>query len=468
MSLSRAAASLLIVSSLFCQPQSLAAAGLEDAYNKGLALKKDGRYEQALKTWWQARTALEMQGTSDPRIGIAFIELATEQKLEKYYGTASDMYLWGFSRASVREFKKEIEAEVARILPLLEDEVQKKWQALVEQGSNKILPKIRQFWIEKDAMPTTPGNERLIEHWQRIAYARKNFIKNRLSVYGCDDRGLIYVKYGEPDNSIQRIVGSNLNEAMVWKELFTIPPGAKFNVMSVAMHQQPLFAGRIRDAIGFGECEVWAYGSINADGRVLFVFGNREGTGAYRLFDSIEDLINPRFFRGSGSMFGALLQLIYYNELAVFDSAFMKRYSELETRFSEAYSNAVRNNTTRFLARAFGSSFKAMHKKYQVSDKYDPLKKYADKNRSELDDLGNKIRLNTSMTRILDLQNQPTLVFIAFAIPSISNDLQNLENASYNLRYTLLIRDSSFAQIDRHATRQAPIPLHTHSRGDFR
>jgi len=45
-------------------------------------------------------------------------------------------------------------------------------------------------------MPGSMYNERLLEHWERIAYARKNYSSD--SPGGIDDRGRIYIRYGEP------------------------------------------------------------------------------------------------------------------------------------------------------------------------------------------------------------------------------------------------------------------------------
>jgi len=54
----------------------------------------------------------------------------------------------------------------------------------------------RKFWKEKDPTPTTQGNERYQEHLRRVAYADTFYSKQ---VCFWDDRGKIYIKYGEPD-----------------------------------------------------------------------------------------------------------------------------------------------------------------------------------------------------------------------------------------------------------------------------
>jgi GWxTD domain-containing protein len=56
----------------------------------------------------------------------------------------------------------------------------------------------RRFWHSLDPTPATPENERYVEHYQRLDYARKQFASSLPRGY--DDRGMIYVRYGPPDD----------------------------------------------------------------------------------------------------------------------------------------------------------------------------------------------------------------------------------------------------------------------------
>ena len=55
----------------------------------------------------------------------------------------------------------------------------------------------RRFWAEHDPDYTTDVNERLLEHYRRIWYARTFFSEYR---YPWDRRGEVYIRYGEPDH----------------------------------------------------------------------------------------------------------------------------------------------------------------------------------------------------------------------------------------------------------------------------
>jgi len=58
----------------------------------------------------------------------------------------------------------------------------------------------QRFWRSRDLTPATEGNERLVEHYARVAYARDKY--TFFDARGYDDRGQIYVQYGPPENSV--------------------------------------------------------------------------------------------------------------------------------------------------------------------------------------------------------------------------------------------------------------------------
>ena len=62
------------------------------------------------------------------------------------------------------------------------------------------------FWNERDANPATIVNERLIEHYRRVMYARIHFSEKR---HPFDRRGEIHVRYGAPDDRRRFMVRAN-------------------------------------------------------------------------------------------------------------------------------------------------------------------------------------------------------------------------------------------------------------------
>jgi GWxTD domain-containing protein len=117
------------------------------------------------------------------------------------------------------------------------------------------------FWREKDPDLTTKLNERLLEHYGRVWFARRNFGE---FAYPWDQRGAVYIRYGEPDYrsrsgrvpaltspKVQRI-----KEAM-YADLYSVPPqgelvGPVFPIRSsrgISLGQNNEFANEARGII---------------------------------------------------------------------------------------------------------------------------------------------------------------------------------------------------------------------------
>lgn len=71
---------------------------------------------------------------------------------------------------------------------------QREFSALDEEGRRGYW---RHYWSTKDPDPKTHVNERLLEHFMRIAYSRIEFSSK--DGWPWDARGDLYVRYGEPD-----------------------------------------------------------------------------------------------------------------------------------------------------------------------------------------------------------------------------------------------------------------------------
>jgi len=57
---------------------------------------------------------------------------------------------------------------------------------------------IDEFWLRRDPTPGTDRNEFRDEYYERVAYANQNFAVD--GVHGWQtDRGLIYIRWGQPD-----------------------------------------------------------------------------------------------------------------------------------------------------------------------------------------------------------------------------------------------------------------------------
>ena len=53
------------------------------------------------------------------------------------------------------------------------------------------------FWIGQDPAPASGANERLVEHYRRVATARESHGQHK---FPWDDRGEVYIRFGDPDH----------------------------------------------------------------------------------------------------------------------------------------------------------------------------------------------------------------------------------------------------------------------------
>ena len=73
-------------------------------------------------------------------------------------------------------------------------------------GSEEREERWKEFWHSRDSNPATIENERLVEHYKRVMYARIHFSNTQ---FPYDRRGEIYVRYGEPDDRRRFVYRAN-------------------------------------------------------------------------------------------------------------------------------------------------------------------------------------------------------------------------------------------------------------------
>ena len=112
-------------------------------------------------------------------------------------------------RKQQERLKKELETPYKKWLTedvgyIISDEERKAFKAL--QTDEERDQFVEQFWLRRDPTPDTEENEYREEHYRRIAYANQYFASG---IPGWkSDRGMIYIKYGPPDERDQHNGGT--------------------------------------------------------------------------------------------------------------------------------------------------------------------------------------------------------------------------------------------------------------------
>ena len=87
--------------------------------------------------------------------------------------------------------EQEVYADLSHVAP---PDVLEAWQAAEGADRDKVW---QDFWNARDSNPATVENERLVEHYKRVMYARLHFADGQ---HPYDRRGEMYVRYGAPDD----------------------------------------------------------------------------------------------------------------------------------------------------------------------------------------------------------------------------------------------------------------------------
>lgn len=345
----------------------------ESLWKQGKEALVNGNAEEALRIWKSAKDS-NSGIESDPRIGFDYIEVVTGRGLIEYYRDASDMVYWGLSGNCKQDHRDELGAELERIRPIISTDRYKAWKGYLKSDLNTLCTAFGKYWRQMDPVLSTDYNERLIEHWERIAFAKSHFNRNTTTVYGTDDRALVYIKLGEPDYKRKNTMRYNRAQVRSWvMDAMDFPGGSvggggsssgdslsragatggdrrPSNSRStfqdrVRMDRADRFSREAEQLHRIRDYEIWIY--LRDDGgdendyeyNLVYIFGEHGDTGFYGQLRSLEDMIPDAAFRDKGGQ-GAvlspafLLQLLFYQQVLTVDDYFANAFYDLESRLT--------------------------------------------------------------------------------------------------------------------------------------
>lgn len=292
------------------------------------------RYHQSLR-----------EGAPNPEIGIKLIRKVTFEGRLDLYEQVNDIYFGSFMAVSITESEQALESELDMLKVIMPKSTHSRLLEMLANQDSRLLQEITDFWLRQERLYSTNFNERLFEHWERIHHARREFTKDDNSVYQTDDRGPIYVRFGEPSNIYNGII--NWNGSEIRNKLFDL---------LVANHIRSntdvqLIANGILQDYSVRDYEVWIYDRMAQQEDLIYIFGISDNDGLYRKRRSLEEFISRSLFNktvlrvsGSGGLrAGHLLQFMMYNELSIVDSFFGQQLQEFEENWNRAISGRVIN-----------------------------------------------------------------------------------------------------------------------------
>lgn len=308
---------------------------VEKYLQEGLALEQQDKPEEALRLWNETVGKLAVPSAA---IATEYLRLSTEYELSDFYRAATFHYLWGMSgtgETAVKDNKSALEEELARLEPLLDRSTFNRWQALLKDNDPALFEEIVRFWERIDPTPATKYNERLIEHWQRIAYARKHFTRKNDPPYGTDDRGFYYVKYGDADRVDSGRI--HITDDKIRSVITQLIPNINIPPEDRRTDYVMIMSNRISSLFINPEYELWIYGAPDEQmsENLILIFGNK--SEPFGRLQALEDFMpNPAFSLSvykEGIDTGApivppamVLQYIYYEHFATKDPYFAQQF----------------------------------------------------------------------------------------------------------------------------------------------
>lgn len=309
--------------------------------SKGLAAEKSNNPEEAIRIWNEARIFLEKPSFD---IGFEYIRLVTQHSLKEHYPSASSAYFWGLEADTSSIDSRRLVFEFEMINNLLDLDDARDFKDEFKYRPAEMLQSVKNFWTVNDPTPHTVYNERLMEHWERIAYAKNTYSTNRKSDFGFDDRGISYIKYGKPDriaSGMLAISGSDVYNLVV-RRMVT----AGITELS---EQMRAFARAMENTVqsiqSYPRYEMWIYNQdldVYTDNNL--VIHVERVSGRYDKIRTIDDIIEPSAY-SLGNRFAyqsiggitdlgmnpaILMQYLYYQQLSAVDRIFSDAFANID------------------------------------------------------------------------------------------------------------------------------------------
>lgn len=342
---------IIFTAALLCSFSAVLQAQPSSPYQQGLEQLYRGEVNDALEIW---ETNYEEQSRVDARIGFEYMRIITEREFEERFETATKMYYKALLNGTGTNSRIAVRQEIERLKAIVGDGIYRQWTGWWEEENQQLRSDIRGYWIQLDPTPARVVNERLIEHWLRIAEARNRFTKNSSTIYGTDDRAMIFIRYGEPDRMQSGLLTLQDMNVESWLERQIVRRESSSNEdlnrdemrsdRSLPQIQKETLEYILYDSHRYPEYEIWFYDDISTTGKnkVPFIFGTNIRNDQFEMLTTIEEFIPDRAystdpfdehsmvgFTRAGLTPALMLQMLYYEQLSSIDPYFEQRLNRL-------------------------------------------------------------------------------------------------------------------------------------------
>jgi len=358
-----------------------------DLFKDGLTELEKGNYEKAVEIWSES---FHQDTEPDYKTGFYLIKTVTAHNLRDYYEVANDLYYRGLESGKVTEADKEyLLADLEFIRPLLGRREANRLERLIEDGNAEIFSELADFWDSMKVTVTGTYNERLLEHWERCYFVSENFKTSRRHAF--DDRGQMYIRFGEPDRIREGMLIYNpgFAEYLLSTRFSSSGGGGMGSAIDASAIENTMHM--VRAYHEYPTYEVWVYTQlVDSHENVIYLFGNTTGSDVMRLFQTVDDFIPTAAFNisgrnrpvsvimrdqnsglssvsldderssladadvnvgtGSGEIVppALVLQLMYYRQLSTVDDYFGMQYDNMMNRYMSTASRLSRSIAREF------------------------------------------------------------------------------------------------------------------------
>ncbi len=167
--------------------------GYFDIYNTEIA--------QSILSDLSSQGPEEMTSLMKLLMARAFFVLEDERIASVYYFQCLD----DLNEITARELYRDA-------IDIVEPEEKTEWKNARTIDQKKLF--FRKFWKSRDPSPTTEFNERLVEHYRRLNYAKQHYTMKQTKGY--DDRGIVYIKHGKPDEYADLVGNYGIRDNETW------------------------------------------------------------------------------------------------------------------------------------------------------------------------------------------------------------------------------------------------------------